>query len=450
MRNRIVSLGIVLVSSTGSRPAPAQSLTAITHVTVIDMTGAPPKPDQTVLIRGNRIASIGRSEAPPGTTIVDGRGKFLIPGLWDLHVHTTVPGGEGLLGMYVASGVTGVRDMNDSFPAVKRWRERIAAGTLLGPRIVAAGPYLEGGWVPIPHIVVKSPEAGRAGVDSLARLGVDFVKVHNRLSRASYLAIADEVKRRRWVFAGHLPDSVTIVEAADAGQRSLEHLIGFPSICSDAEREALKPAHPIQQFMGACAATDPTPDFMHLAASGTWVVPTLTVMYAVSQLPDTVLSNDSTNRWRSRELRRLEKLMMTMPTNVTPAAGEVGRRIFAKRVALVGALHRAGVRLLTGTDAPGTGVFPGMSLHDELAFFVQGGVPPLAALRAATYEPARYLNALDSLGTVEPGKVADLVLLDADPLQDIRNTRRIAAVMYDGHLLTAAARTRLLADTQAR
>jgi imidazolonepropionase-like amidohydrolase len=142
--------------------------------------------------------------------------------------------------------------------------------------------------------------------------------------------------------------------------------------------------------------------------------------------------------------------MMTLPTNVTPAAGLVGRQIFAKRVALVGALHRAGVRLMTGTDAPGTGVFPGFSLHDELAFFVEGGVPPLDALRAATYEPARYLNALDSLGTVEPGKLADLVLLDADPLADIHNTRRIAAVWYDGRLLTAAGRSRLLADATVK
>ncbi len=445
MRIRSLRFAIPLLGAGLCRPALAQSATAIIHVTVIDMTGAAPRADQTVVIQGNRIASIGNGEPPAGATIVDGRGKFLIPGLWDMHVHTTIPGGEGLLAMFIANGVTGVRDMNDSFPVVSGWRSRIAAGSLMGPRIVASGPYLEGGWVPIPHLLAKSPEAGRAGVDSLAKLGVDFVKIHNRLSRATYFAIADEVKNRNWVFAGHLPDSVTIVEASDAGQRSLEHLFGFPSVCTAEERTALKPAHPIQQFMGVCATTDPTTDFKHIAKNGTWVVPTLTVMYGVSRLPDTLLPNDSTNRYRSVALRRLEKMMMTLPTNVTPAAGQVGRKIFAKRVALVGTLHQAGVRLMTGTDSPGSGVFPGFSLHDELALFVQGGMPPMDALRAATYEPARYFNALDSLGTIEKGKVADLVLLDADPLADILNTRRIGAVIYNGHLLTHEARRDLLA-----
>lgn len=157
-----VSSAMLLSCAPASEQLPS---VAITHVTVIDMTGAPPRPDQTVIIQGNRIVSVGEGAPPKGAELVEGRGKFLVPGFWDMHVHTTVPGGEALLSLYVANGATGVRDMNDSFPAVSAWRERIAAGSLVGPRIVASGPYREGGAVPIPHIVVRTPEAGRAAVD---------------------------------------------------------------------------------------------------------------------------------------------------------------------------------------------------------------------------------------------------------------------------------------------
>lgn len=443
---------IICVAVAGST-AVAQSVPiVITGVTVIPMNGHAPLADRTVVIENRHITAIrerGRVAIPRDAAVIDGTGNFLIPGLWDMHVHTTVPGGDVLLSLYVVNGVTGVRDMNDSFPLVKQWRSQIANGTLVGPRLVASGPYLEGGFVPIPHIAVRTPEAARAGVDSLARLGVDFVKIHNRLSRASYFAIADEVRKRHWVYAGHLPDSVTIVEAAEAGQRSLEHLFGFPSVCAESEAAALAPAHPIQRFLGACAATDPRESFRAVGRAGAWVTPTLVVNYPVATLPDTVFGSDSTNRYRSPALLRLQKMMMTMPRNVPPEAGIVGRRIFAKRVALVGILHQAGVALMTGTDAPGFNAFPGFSLHDELALFVDGGLTPLEALRTATVEPARYLGATDSLGTVEPGKLADLVLLDGNPLADIHNTRRIAAVIANGRLIDAKARRSLLEAAEA-
>ena len=456
MRLGLRSLLFATAGFSPQRVASSQSQSiAITHVSVVDVVGGKLVADQTVVIANHRITAMGRAtktQPPAGATVVDGKGKYLIPGLWDMHVHTTIPGGEPLLAMFVVNGVTGVRDMNDSFPTVRAWRARIADGSLVGPRIVAAGPYLEGGWVPIPHILVKTPEAARQAVDSLARLGVDFVKIHNRLSRASFFAIAEEVKKRGWVFAGHLPDSVTVVEAAEAGQRSLEHLFGIPSVCRPDELEALKPAHPIQRFLGACATSDPTADFRRIANATTWVTPTLVVGYPISILPDTILPADSTNRYRSAALRQFQRLMMTVPKNVPAEAGVVGRRIFAKRVELIGALHRAGVHLLTGSDSPDRNAFPGVSLHDELALFVQGGLSPIDALRAATLEPARYFNATDSLGTVGPGMVADLVLLDADPLLDIANTRRISAVVANGFLIDTSRRAALLkaAETAAK
>jgi hypothetical protein len=171
---RRAAIVIVLAPTT----AAGQRAIAFTHVTVIDGADSIPRRDQTVVVRGTHIAVVESSRAatiPSNARVLDGRGKFLIPGLWDMHVHTSVIGGRSLLGLYVANGVTGVRDMAGDWDTLKTWRREIAAHRLIGPRIVASGPYLEGGDVPIPHILARTPEEGRARVDSLVALGVDFV-----------------------------------------------------------------------------------------------------------------------------------------------------------------------------------------------------------------------------------------------------------------------------------
>lgn len=202
----------------------AQQTLAFTHVTIIDGPNSIPRADQTVVIRGNRIVAVGSSRStriPAGARVVEGGGKFIIPGLWDMHVHTDAPAGRELLALYVANGVTGVRDMAGDWTTVKTFREDIAQGRLAGPRILASGPYLEGGDVPIPHILTRNPDEARAGVDSLVRLGVDFVKVHGQLMRDSYFAIARRARERGIPFAGHVPHIVGAAAASDSGQRSL-------------------------------------------------------------------------------------------------------------------------------------------------------------------------------------------------------------------------------------
>ena len=349
-----------------------------------------------------------------------------------MHVHAVVPGGRALLPLYVANGVTGVRDMASEWDTVRAWRREIARGALVGPRIVSSGPYLEGGDVPVPHLLVRAPADAAPAVDSLVRLGVDFVKVHGQLSRETYFAIARAARARGVPFAGHVPRAVGAADASDSGQRSLEHLLTVPNACTPAERTALAPRFPVQGALGGCAAEGREPLVARLARNGTWVVPTLVAAVEIAEWPNRALPGDSVARYLPDTLRRFVAAFFPMPPGVPAGADSVGRALFRKRVETVGALHRAGVRVMAGTDAPLRNSPPGFGLHEELLHLVRAGLTPHEALRAATLEPARYFGALDSLGTVEVGKVADLVLLDADPLADVRNAARTAVVVAGG------------------
>ena len=428
-------------------------LVAITHATVIDVARSRPQRDMTVVVDGRHIRAVGPSAAvsvPAGARVIDGRGKFLIPGLWDMHVHTVMPGGKPLLALYVATGVTGVRDMASDWPTIQRWRREIESGALVGPRIVASGPYLEGRSSPITHIEVHTPDDARHAVDSLAALGVDFVKVHSVVPRDAFFAAAREARDRHLALAGHLSRGVSVTEASDSGQRSLEHLLGFPNRCTRAESVVVAGIDALRRAVfGSCTSSDVRPMYRHLARNGTWVTPTLTAAYEFAVLPERDVPGDTLARFIPDSLRVYLTQIFDPPPALPPDASILGRRLYAKRFRTVGALYRAGVPLLAGTDAPMRHSPPGFGLHEELANLVRSGLPPIAALRAATYEPARYFAALDSLGTIAPGKLADLVLLNADPLADIRNTRRIAAVLTRGRLSDRRALDALLAQVEA-
>jgi imidazolonepropionase-like amidohydrolase len=436
----------------GASLAAAFQLVAITHVTAIDVEHGTSRRDLTVVLDGQRITAVGPSASmhvPPSARVVDGRGKWLIPGLWDMHVHSTVPTGRPLLALYVANGVTGVRDMGGDFATIRRWREEIAAGTLVGPRIVAAGPYLEGHGSPIAHIEVHTPDDARRGVDSLSALGVDFVKVHSALPRETFFAAAREARAKHLALAGHLSRNVTVEEASDSGQRSLEHLLGFVNVCAPAESASFANADPLRRIVfNSCTSRDQSAVYAHLARNGTWVTPTMTPAWEFAVLPKHDVPGDTLARFLSDSLRAYMVQIFDPPPDLPPEATVLGRRMFAKRHELVLALHLAGVPLLVGTDAPMRNSPPGFGVHEEMTEFVRSGLSPAVALRAATYEPARYLEALDSLGTIGTGKLADLVLLDANPLVSIANAHRIAAVFTRGHVYDRAALDRLLAEVE--
>jgi imidazolonepropionase-like amidohydrolase len=428
------SLWLGACARTGKTAQRASSV-AFTHVTVIDGRSATPQRDMTVVVRGNRIAVVAPADSVSVVGVanaIDARGKYLIPGLWDMHVHTVMPGGRQVLPLYIANGVTGVRDMAGDWPTLVAWRREIANGSLIGPRIVTSGPYLEGGDVPIPHLTVKTAADAQPAVDSLIRLGVDFVKVHSQLTRETYFAIARAARKRGVTFVGHVPRSVGAADASDSGQRSIEHLLTIPNECSPQDSVALEPKFSVQSALGRCTSSDLTPLFAKLVRNNTWVVPTLSAQQEVALWPTRALPGDSFARYLPDSLKKFVAEIFPMPLDVPAGADIVGRRLFAKRVAVTGALHRAGVRIMPGTDAPLRNSPPGFGLHLELSYFVGAGLSPFDILRSATLEPARFFGMLDSLGTVEQGKVADLVLLAANPLDDIANARRTHAVMASG------------------
>jgi imidazolonepropionase-like amidohydrolase len=433
----VLSAGAIALPATACGRADTGPSIAVTHVAVVDGSSAEARLDQNVIIRGNRIEAVGPASStrvPRGAFTIDGRDRWLIPGLWDMHVHTTMPGGDEVLSMYIANGVTGVRDMAGDLDTLNLWRREIAAGTRIGPRMIASGPYLEGGDVPIPHLLVRDPADAEAAVDSLIALGVDFIKVHSQLTRESWFAIARAARSRGFPFAGHVPRSVGAAAASDSGARSIEHLLAIPNACAPAELKALAPRFSVQGALGGCDTTDLSPLFAKFVRNDTWVVPTLVAQLEVARWPRRDLPGDSVGQYLPQMLKDYVAGIFPMPDDVPAGADSVGLALFDKRVAITGALHRAGVHVMAGTDAPLRNSPPGFGLHDELSWFVRAGFSPLEALRAATLEPATFLGMQDSIGVVAPGMLADLVLLNADPLADIDNARRIERVVANGRV----------------
>lgn len=280
-------------------------------------------------------------------------------------------------------------------------------------------------------------------MDSLVALGVDFVKVHGQLTPATYFAIARRARERGIAFAGHVSRAMGAAAASDSGQRSIEHLLGIDVPCTPAESIALAPRFPVQGALGRCTSDDLAPLYATLVRNGTWVTPTFVAAVEIARWPRRDLPGDSLAHYLPDTLRKFVAQLFPMPDGIPAGADVVGRAMFEQRMSQLSAMHRAGVHVLTGTDAPLRNSPPGFGLHEELVMLVRSGMSPFDVLRSATIEPARYFG-MDSIGTVETGQLADLVLLDANPLADIRNTRRIAAVVANGRLLGAGERRQLL------
>lgn len=462
--------------SPGVEAAPVAEVVslAITSTSVVDVEAGRVLPDRTVLVAGDRIRTVGESgrvRIPAGVPVVDGRGRYLVPGLWDAHVHFR--GGEelaaanrDLLALYVANGVTTVRDAGgDLTERILEWRREIGAHRLVGPRILTPGPKLDGpagGWGG--SIRLSSPDDVPAALDSLAALGADYVKIYDgSISREVFLAILEEAGRRDLIVTGHMPFSVRFAEAVAGGLDATEHLY-YPfkgaAANEDSVTAAILARRGTDRPLGFWAALDllaPRYDevlagrlFARMAEAGTAAVPTLHIGRVLAGVAEADHSRDPELRYVAPALRATYAGRVEAARRSSPEARRARAALQRTFVGMVPRMREAGVVILAGSDAGASNsyVYPGFSLHAELEELVAAGLSPLDALRAATVRPAAFMRRGHELGQVREGYRADLILLDADPLREIAATRGIHAVVLDGRLLGRAALDSLLSDAE--
>lgn len=417
---------------------------ALIGATVIDGSGSEPRADMVVIIHGNRIESIeprAGFKLPKTAQAVDVSGKFIIPGLIDAHAHV-VP---WALQRYLAYGVTTVRDLHGTQDTILTLKEEAARGSILSPRIYSAGAMIDG--IPATYhdaTEVKTEDEARRAVDGRVVAGVDYLKVYTRITPVLLKAILGEASNFHVPVAAHLglTDAVT---AAKLGVRSIEHLSGIPESILK-KPDALYAAHRAGFFTGWTA-------FEHawvgldsvsiaqvageLARTGVILVPTLAVHEGFSHMDDSsALAAPDLKIVPDSEMRRWDVPGMIARAGWKPADFDAFRKARANQDLLLREFRGAGGTIAAGTDASNQLLVPGASEHTELALLVEAGLTPRDALLAATRNGATLLGT-DSIGSLTPGKVADLVVLDADPEADITNTRKIQLVMVRGLLFKA-------------
>ena len=459
----MVTVCLLSARTSVAQNSPAPVSIVITHVTVINPGTSSVQANQTVVIAGDYIISVSNSTNVKisNARLIDATGQYLIPGLWDMHVHSAFgdwfPGGRDIiLPLFIANGVTGVRDMGGDTLVLLEWRKEISSGQIIGPRMIISGPMLDGylpnGKLRFPSsVAITTPASAVAAVDSLKKQGVDFIKVQSVISHDAYLAAAAEAHKQGLPIVGHVPDKVRIKEVVEAGQKSIEHLMGIFEGCSTEEDKFIKGEGNLKLLLTTQDSERCNALTRLLAQNQTWQVPTLAWQRGGTFLDQRDLKHQPLDKyvpayWRDVTWRRFtDEMMPDLVRDPLPLRQEY----FSRNLQMVGALHRAGVPFMAGTDtAPGVYIIPGFSLHDELTNFVEAGFTTMESLQTATSNPAKFLGRESSFGSVAPGKVADLVLLTANPLENIRNTQKISAVIAKGRFFDPAALDAMLRQVE--
>lgn len=433
MSRRTLAL-LLLLSGWPRESTPQPATLAITRASIVDPVTGRIHAGMTVVVSGDTVSAVGRDLAPPrGARVLDAAGKFLIPGLWDMHAHHEATGIESLA-LFVANGVTGTRDMGSKLDFIVRLREETSSGRRIGPTLVVAGPILDDAPADWPfRLRARTADEAREAVRMLKSRGVDFVKVHDRTPRDVYFAIAREARAQGLPVDGHVPIAVTLREARDEGQRTIEHLASFRVFTECSDGPTYRPE--------ACRSV-----FAQMSQRGLWHTPTLASTDALVTIGTAAGDADANHvAYASPTLRKVWDDNQRA-SGVSPEMARTFRELARHARAAVQDLQRAGAGLLAGCD----GLVPGFCLPDELVTLARSGLTPLEALRTATINPARALGQETRRGSIATGKVADLVLLDADPLADIANTRRIHAVLLRGRLFSRRELDVMLAEARER
>ncbi len=406
---RAASDGMAAMAETAAAisPPPSHAL-AVTGGTILDLTARKPVVDGTVVVVDGRITAAGPSNRvtiPAGALVVNAAGKTVMPGLWDMHAHfEQVEWGP----IYLAAGITTIRDVGNELEFIVAARDAVAAGKGIGPRMLLAGLIDGPGPNGLGAIRAGSPDEARQRVNRYHDAGFAQIKIYSSVSPAVLRAIAAEAHRLGMTVTGHVPEGMTAFSAIEAGLDQINHI----------------------QYLTAVAETDAEPLITALRARKTVVDPTLALYELLSRpLTQPIEGFEPGIRKVARELET-----PLGGFGSSPEAAPLRRRQFDDEVALVGKLHRAGIPIVAGTDQS----VPGHSLHRELELYVKAGFSPVDALRAATVVPARVMGKTSDSGTIEVGKRGDLIVLDGNPLDDMRNTRRIYRVITGGRVFDPA------------
>jgi imidazolonepropionase-like amidohydrolase len=435
MRWIALALAIAAPVTSAVGQAPPHAPVVIANVSVLPMDRERVLAGQTVVIERGVISQMGPRGSvtiPAGAQTIDGTGKYLIPGLVDLHVHlASNPENEqrAILTLFVANGVTTVLNLRGT-PQILELRTAIAAGRVSGPTLYTVGPYVNEPFVTTPD------EVERAVIDQ-KRAGYDFVKLHGNLSRDAYARLNAVARRLGLRVIGHAPRNLGVAAMFEERQYAVAHAEEFLYDQNNSSRDKDLPQ--VEARIPELARS--------MAQTRTWLMPNLTAFKIIGLMAkdlDAVLA-----RPEMRFMPRPVREGWGPATN--PYTARFGKESYPGILAryqllqkLVSAFRADGVRLLVGTDAMNTGVVPGFSTHDEMGELVAAGLTPFEALRAATANAAEFLAATDQRGVVAVGQNADLVLLDANPLENIANSRRIAGVMLRGQWLSRSDITRML------
>jgi hypothetical protein len=479
MKLRWALLPLLLLATPASPQTqpPQQRPIAFTHATIIDPRNGSATPDMTIVVRVDRIAALGRTgrlSTPADAHVVDASGKYVIPGLWDMHAHLDQlqAAREIDMPLLVAHGVTGIREPSadcmttpDCLIRRRTWQRQIGAGEIVGPRLLALGSWAANGPRGLPTGVPEffgtaNAEQARQLVRYFKERNVDFVKVYGNIPRDAFFAYADEARKLGLVLMGHEPMMVSAIQASNAGMKSFEHARVFLFNCFPGAAEFRQA---IEKFGWNGPNTtwrrrmvdeyDPQicqTVFRTFVRNKTAYVPTHLTRKMDAFANDIAYRQDPRSKYipgAAWKAWNVDADGMARGDG-TPASSKSYMDFYVKGLEITGAAYRAGVNVMAGTDSGDSYVFPGFAVHDELQELVAAGLTAAEALKTATWNGAEFLGRTSQSGSIEKGKLADFVVLDANPLIDIRNSRTIRAVVLSGRYFDRAALDGLLSAAE--